>query len=86
VRLHNLPTSVNKVEISDPDMPILPKPDDLRLFEEVPRRIKNASRVVRFEVNMVKLERANAAHERLRSLLAERIRRLGFLPTYNILI
>jgi len=31
----------------------------------------------------VSLERAKSIHERLRSLLAERIKRFGFLPTYN---
>ena len=83
VRLHRLPSSINTVEISDPDMPVLAKPLDLRHFKEVRQRRKVASRIVRFEMDMVKLERANAVHERLRTLLADRMRHFGLLPTYN---
>lgn len=83
VMLRDLPSSINKIEISDPETPVLPKPTELRLFEEVSRRATEASAIIRFEVNRAKLERANVAHERLRSLLAEKIKRSGFLPTYN---
>lgn len=83
VRIHHLPSSVSTIEISDPNVPVLPKPSDLRLYKKVHRRRREASRIIRFEVDMVKLERANAIHERLRSLLAERIKRFGVLPTYN---
>ncbi len=83
VALHNLPKSINKIEISDPETPILPKPGDLRLFDEVPKRVTDASSIMKFEVDRAKLERANEVHERLRSALATRIRQLGALPTYN---
>lgn len=83
VIMQALPASVDKIEISDPDTPILPKPGDLRLFDEVPRRVASASNIVKFEVDRAKLDRANAVHERLRSLLAARIKEIGSLPTYN---
>jgi len=83
VRIHHLPSSVSTIEISDPDVPVLPKPSDFRLYREVPRRRREASKIIKFEMDMVKLERANSIHERLRSLLAERMKRFGFLPTYN---
>lgn len=83
ILLEKLPPSIDKIEISDPKVPVLPKPGDLRLFEEVPQKIKNASAIIKFEVDRVKTERANMTHERLRSTLAKRITRLGFVPTYN---
>jgi hypothetical protein len=83
VILKKLPASVDKIEISDPDVPVLPKPGDMRLFEEVPRKIKKASAIVKFEVDRVKIERANATHEKLRTILANRIKRYGPIPTYN---
>lgn len=83
VMLQNLPSSANKIEISDPETPVLPRPTELRLFEEIPRRATEASTIIKFEVDRVKLERANVIHERLRSLLAEKIKQSGFLPTYN---
>lgn len=49
----------------------------------MPQKIRNASAIIKFEVDRVKTERANMTHERLRSTLANRIKRLGFVPTYN---
>jgi len=82
VRLHSLPAQIGEIELLN-DVPVIPKPSELKLFHEVSRRFKDASRVIRFEVDIAKCERASRTHERLRSLLAERIRHSDALPTSN---
>jgi len=86
VTLLTLPTSLKKIEIFNPEVPVLPKPSDMRLFKEVMRRKKEASAVMRFEVDAAKLERANMAHERLRTLLADRIKGCNAWPLCNNLV
>jgi len=82
VRLRSLPPEVGEIELPN-DVPVIPKPSELKLFHEVSGRFKDASRVIRFEVDMAKRERASKTHERLRSLLAARIRHCDALPTSN---
>lgn len=83
IKLQSLPPSIKSLEILDPDVPVLPKPNDLKLFTEVPRRLKAANDIIKFEIDTAKIERANSTHEKLRSLIADRIRRCGTYPTSN---
>ena len=83
VKLKSIPSSINKLEISDVRVPILPKPNELRLFEEVHQRKRSASALIKFEIDRAKYDRANSVHERLRSLLADKIRSHGAIPTWN---
>lgn len=83
IKLQSLPSNINNIEILDPEAPVLPRPNDLKLFVEVPRKLKAASEIVTFEIDTAKTERANTIHEKLRSLIADRIRRCGTYPTSN---
>lgn len=83
INLVNLPNSIDKIEIEDLKMPVLPRVDDLRYFESVSSRTASLGSKIRFEVETVKRERANVIHERLRSILARRIRTYESVPTFN---
>jgi hypothetical protein len=83
VILKTIPSSINKLEISDVSIPVLPKPTDLKLFTEVNQRKIGASELIKFEVDRAKFDRANSEHERLRSLLADKIKACGEFPTWN---
>ncbi len=83
VFLKQISPVISKIEISDVAVPIIPKPNELRIFEEVNRRKSNASDLIKFEVNKAKLDRANLVHEQLRTLLAGKIREHGAIPTWN---
>jgi len=86
VILQKLPISVNKIEIGDPEVPVLPKQRQMKLFREVSRRKMKALGFLKYEVDATRRERADATHERLRTLLARRIRRSNVWPTYNDLV
>jgi hypothetical protein len=83
IKLRSLPSSINNIEILDPEAPVLPRPNDLKLFAEVPRKLKAANEIVTFEIDTAKTDRANAVHEKLRSVIADRIRQCGTYPTSN---
>lgn len=83
VRLVSLPRSIDKIEIENLRMPALPRVDDLKYFEEVSRRASSLRSKIQFEVEAARRERANVMHERLRSLLAKKIKNCGSLPTFN---
>ena len=83
IKLVGLPKSIDKIEIRDLRMPALPRVDNLKYFQEVSTRNSSLKSKIRFEVEAVKLERANSMHEKLRSLLAKRIRDYGSMPTFN---
>lgn len=82
ISLSNIPY-LEKLEISDLKSPLLPKPNDLKIFEETSKRVKTASEFIKFEVDKARFDRANQVHEKLRSLIAQKIRRHGVLPTFN---
>lgn len=84
--LLSAPSSLNKVEISDSKVPVLPRLGETKLFKEVNRRRRNAADLIRYEVNAARLERARITHERLTALLAKRIRLCNALPTFNNLV
>ena len=83
VHLKNIPSSINKLEISDVSIPVLPKPNELKLFKEVNKRKIGASELIKYEVDRAKFDRANSEHERLRALLANKIKSYGEFPTWN---
>ena len=83
IKLVSLPKSIDKIEIKDLRMPALPRVDNLKYFKKVVTRNSSLKSKIRFEVEAVKLERANAMHEKLRSILARKIRDYGSLPTFN---
>lgn len=83
VKLLNLPSSVENIEITDPDVPVLPRPSDLKLFTETSNRLRKARGLIRVEVDAAAIERANMKHEKLRSLLSRKIKKCGSYPTYN---
>lgn len=82
ISLSNVP-SLEKLEISDLKAPLLPKPNNLKIFEETSRRVELASSFIKFEVDKARFDRANVVHEHLRSLIAKKIRHHGALPTFN---
>jgi len=86
VILRQLPSSIDKIKISHPEVPVLPKGGPSKLFRAISRRKMEASSSIRFEVDATKRERANATHERLRTLLAKRIKSCNVWPTYNDLV
>lgn len=83
IRFRKLPESIEKIEIDDPAVPVFPRVDDLKLFEDVAIRTGLLKEKIRFEVDAVKRERASVMHEKLRSILARKIRGYGFVPTFN---
>ena len=83
VMLKLIPSSISKLEISEVGIPVLPRPTELKLFEEVNKRKIIASSLIKFEVEKAKFDRANATHEHLRAILAKKIRDHGAIPTWN---
>jgi hypothetical protein len=75
----------NEVELPV-EVPVIPKPSELRLFKEVAHRYKKMAKTIRIEVDSTKLDRANQTHERLRSLVKSRIKKSNAIPTSNELI
>jgi len=74
------------IALPDP-LPILPKVGDLKAYREVPIRRRQMASTITYEVDEVKRERASATHERLRALLAKRIKeKCAVTPTTNRLI
>lgn len=83
VRLANLPNSVEKIEIRDPRMPVLPRVDRPELFREVSTRTMLYEGKILSQIERARKERTNSVHERLRSAMAQRIRSHGVIPTFN---
>ena len=83
VRLKSIPTAYNTIEIPDVGIPVLPKPSELKLFERVNQRKVSASDSIQFQVDRAKFDRANNTHERLRLILAEKIKSHNSVPTWN---
>jgi hypothetical protein len=70
------------LKIEDLNMPILPCVDNLERFEQEVERI-NSIESLQYELEAVTKERTDETHEKLRSLLANRIREYGYMPTSN---
>jgi len=66
--------------------PLLPAPDDLRAYEIVEGRTREAAQEVRYWRDQATMERANSAHRRLVNLVAKRLQQAGSLPRCNQLI
>ena len=82
IKLQSLPGTIEKLEIGDPNMPVIPRVDDLKLFRLVLRRTSSVG-TLQYEMKAVKQERADETHERLRSCMAKRLREHGYVPTSN---
>lgn len=83
IKLGNLPDSAAKIEIKDLNMPVLPRVDDTRHLKNVSAIIMSCKNVINQLIEAVKTEREDAIHEKLRSMLARRIRMFGAVPTFN---
>ena len=84
--LNRLPDSVQVVNYNDPTEPLLPSHFVLTEYNTIAQRVKAFQSTITFEINRVKRDRANDAHNRLTNLLAHRIREKGGIPKSNVLV
>ncbi len=83
-RLSNLIIpSLPLISLNDIEQPILPSTGDLHEYEIVERRIANAKDIIAVYKNQAHMDRANAAHNSLVNLVANRIKMAGGIPKYN---
>ena len=86
ITLLNASTNAQTIEINDLNVPVIPRPQELRRFEEVPRRLSEAKGTIKHEIDAQILERRNETHRRLLQLLSSKIKSHGVFPTNNNLI
>jgi C-terminal AAA-associated domain len=84
--LNSLPESVQVVNYNDPTEPLLPSHFALTEYNIIAQRVKAFQNTITFEIDRVKRDRANDAHNRLTNLLAHKIRKKGGIPKSNILV
>lgn len=82
-RLVNLPSSIEKLNIEDLRVPVLPRVIDAKYFERVSDRTASLGNRIKREVHTAKRERKVVKHEELRRNLAKKIRECGYVPTSN---
>ncbi len=65
------------------DEPLLPTRYDLQEYTEAARRAADGAATIRYEVSRARADRANEVHERLTSLVAQRVLAAGATPRRN---
>ena len=74
------------MQLRDIAQPVLPKTGELVEYQEINTRLKNAGEQIVYYVDQAKRERANASHQRLVHMVAQRINSHGARPTTNAII
>lgn len=80
---NQLPEEITTVEYEAEDEPLSPQKPDLKTYQNVSRRAKEASGYLSVIVNEAARERANDAHRMLTDLVARKIKAAGAIPKYN---
>ena len=82
--LNRLPKNIPIVEFAHDDEPLFPQRYDLQEYERVQRRIRKGLTTVL--IDEARRERADASHQALTDLMADRLRAFGAIPKRNRLI
>lgn len=76
-------SSIEILEFTEFDEPILPTTTNLNEYREVEQRAANASQEIMFFRNGAAHERADNAHRRLVNLVSRRLKEVGAIPRFN---
>jgi len=82
----SLPESVQVIHYNDATEPLMPSQFALTEYNTIAQRVNAFQRTITYELDTVKKDRANDAHNRLTNLLAHRIRKKGGIPKSNVLV
>ncbi len=81
--LNNLPASTPLVHYESDDEPMFPNRYELKEYQEQAKRVASKQEAIAYYVDRAKRERANASHQMLVALMAEKLRQRGAIPKAN---